>query len=164
MTPDDALPSIAEIAIGLAGFSGLVAAFSQRPGQPWKGDQKARIVFLIVLSFLMITAALLPSGISGFSDSPALVWGIPMIACSGIALICLVVWVILARGRGYKLQFPVVSTATLLIAGSLQVMVLLSGFGLILPYSHGLFVFGLLSILVFCANMFVALLHITWSD
>jgi len=57
VAPEDALFSIAEIGIGLAGFSGLVAAFVQHPGQTWRADQKARIVFLILLSFGLIVAA-----------------------------------------------------------------------------------------------------------
>jgi hypothetical protein len=43
-------------------------------------------------------------------------------------------------------------------------MVGLSGFGLIFPHSPALFVFGLISVLLFAANMFLALLHITWKD
>lgn len=164
MTPEDALPSIAEIAIGLGGFSGLVAAFGQRPGQSWRGDQKTRIVFLVILSFGMIVAALLPSAMSGISESPGLVWGVPMVSYSTVALALLGYWIVVSRRRGYKLQFPLFSTAILSGAGLLQVVVLLSGLGVIAPYSPTLFVFGLLSILVFGANMFLALLHITWTD
>jgi hypothetical protein len=164
MTPEDVLPSIAEIAIGLAGFSGLVAAFSQRPGQAWKGDQKARIVFLIILSFGMITSALLPAAMSGVSGSPALVWGVPMVAYSALTLGLLGRWVVLSRRHGYELQFPFVSIPIITAAALLQVAVLLSGLGVIVPYSSTLFVFGLLAVLVFGANMFLALLHITWRD
>ncbi len=164
MTPEDALPSIAEIAIGLAGFSGLVAAFGQRPGHSWRGDQKARIVFLVILSFAMIACALLPPAISGLSDSPAWIWGVPMVASSSVALTSLVYWVVLARRHGYRLQFPLISISIISLASALQVAVLLSGLGLIMPFSPALFVLGLLSILVFGANMFLALLHITWRD
>lgn len=164
MSPEDVLMSIAEIAIGLAGFSGLVAAFGQRPGQAWKGDQKARIIFLIILSFGMIISALPPYAMSGISDSPALVWGVPMVAYSTVTNLLLVYWIVLSRRHGYKLQFPLVSIPIVSGAAVLQVAVLLSGLGVILPYSPTLFVFGLLSILLFGANMFLALLHITWSD
>lgn len=164
MNPQDALASIAEIAIGLAGFSGLVAAFGQRPGHSWRGDQKARIVFLVILSFGMITSALLPAAISGLSDEPAMVWGLPMVAQGSLSLILLVCWIVLSRRHHYELQFPLVSIPILTGAAALQVLMLLSGLGLILPYSSALFVFGLLSIMVFGANMFLALLHITWRE
>ena len=164
MTPQDALLSIAEIAIGLAGFSGLVAAFGQRPGPSWKDDQKTRLVFLVIRSFAMIIAAILPFALSGISDSPALIWGLPMVAYSMVALTLLVYWIVLARRRNYNLQFPVVSLVIILIATGLQVLAGLSGLGLIFPFSPVIFVFGLLAILLFSANMFLALLHITWKE
>jgi peptidoglycan/LPS O-acetylase OafA/YrhL len=164
MTPQDALLSIAEIAIGLAGFSGLVAAFGQRPGHSWKDDQKTRIVFLVILSFAMIIAAILPFALSGINDSPALIWGLPMVAYSVVALTLLVYWIVLARRRNYSLQFPVMSLVIILIAAGLQVLAGLSGLGLIFPFSPVIFVFGLLAILLFSANMFLALLHITWKE
>jgi peptidoglycan/LPS O-acetylase OafA/YrhL len=164
MTPENALLSIAEIAIGLAGFSGLVAAFGQRPGHSWKDDQKTRIVLLVILSFAMIIAAILPFALSGISDSPALIWGLPMVAYSVVALTLLVYWIVLARRRNYNLQFPVVSLVIILIATGLQVLAGLSGLGLIFPFSPVIFVFGLLAILLFSANMFLALLHITWKE
>jgi hypothetical protein len=164
MAPEDALASIAEVAIGLAGFSGLVAAFGQRSDQPWRSDQKARIVFLVALSFVVITTSMLPSAISGWSKSASLVWGIPMVTCGALTLTSLLVWGVLSRRHGYKLQFPVTSISILSASGTLQLAVLLSGFGVILPYSPALFVLGLLSVLVFCANMFLALLHMTWRD
>jgi len=164
MAPEDALASIAEVAIGLAGFSGLVAAFDQRSGRSWRSDQKARIVFLVALSFGVITTSLLPLAISGWSKSASLVWGIPMITCGLLTLTSLLVWIVLSRRHGYELQFPRTSISILSISASLQLAVLLSGFGIVMPYSPALFVLGLLSILVFCANMFLAMLHITWRD
>ena len=164
MAPEDALASITEVAIGLAGFSGLVAAFGQRSGQSWRGDQKARIVYLVALSFVVITTSLLPPAISGWSTSAALVWGIPMVTCGVLTLSSLFVWVALSRRNGYKLQFPRTSISILSVSGTLQLAVLLSGLGMILPYSPALFVMGLLSVLIFCANMFLALLHMTWRD
>jgi hypothetical protein len=74
MTPEDSLLAIAEVGIGLAGFSGLVAAFVQHSGQSWRPDQKARIVLLIVLSFGVIVSALTPYALSGVTTAPSLVW------------------------------------------------------------------------------------------
>ena len=164
MSPEDVLQSIAEIAIGLAGFSGLVAAFAQRPGHTWKGEQKARIVILVILSFGMILASFLPFALSGISESRALIWGVPMVAFSALALTILGYWVLVARRRGYQLQFPFVSIPIIFVASLMQVLAGLSGFGLVFPHSPTVFVFGLLSVLLFAANMFLAMLHITWKE
>lgn len=163
MTPQDALFSIAEISIGLAGFSGLVAAFVQHAGQTWRADQKTRIVLLIVLSFGMIVSALAPYALSGVSTSSALVWGVPMVAFSVLCLGLLVYWVVVSRRRAFKLLFPVISVPILSVATALQVLALLSGLGWILPYSPAVFVLGLLSVLVFGANIFLALLYSIWE-
>lgn len=164
MIPEDALLGIAEIAIGLAGFSGLVAAFGQRPGHAWKGEEKARIVFLIILSFGIIVSAILPFALSGISDSPALIWGLPMVGYSCLALTLLGNWIFLARRYEYSFQFPFISIPIMIFAGALQFMVGLSGLGLIFPQSPALFVLGLLSILLFSATMFLALLNMTWKE
>lgn len=162
MTPEDSLLGIAEIGIGLAGFSGLVAAFVQQSGQPWRLEQRTRIVLLIILSFGMMIAALLPYALTGVSDRPALIWGLPMIAFSALCLGLLGYWIRVSRKHGFELLFPAVSIPIMSVAAGLQILALLSGIGLIIPYSPTLFVLGLLSVLAFGANIFLALLHSVW--
>jgi len=163
MSPEDTLVSIAEISIGLAGFSGLVAAFVQNAGQKWRADQKARIVLLIALSFGMMVCALAPYALSGISASPAVVWGAPMIAFSTLTMFLLVHWIVLSRRYGFKLQFPVISMTALTGATALQITSFLSGIGWLMPYSPTLFVFGFLSVLIFGAIVFLALLNSIWD-
>ena len=163
MTPEDALFSIAEIGIGLAGFSGLVAAFVQQTGQSWRAEQKARIVLLVALSFGMMVAALAPYALSGFSSSPAVVWGLPMIAFSTLCLVLLVHWITVSRRRGFKLQFPLFSISIITAAALLQVLAFVSGLGWIVPYSPAIFVLGFLSVLLFGAAVFLALLRTIWE-
>ncbi len=114
MSPEDSLFSIAEISIGLAGFSGLVAAFVQHSGQPWRADQKARIVILIALSFGMIVSSLAPYALSGVSTSPAVVFGAPMIVFSVLTISLLVHWIVISRKFGFTLQFPYLSIPVLI--------------------------------------------------
>jgi len=163
MAPEDSLFSIAEISIGLAGFSGLVAAFVQHEGQTWRADQKARIVLLIVLSFGVIACALAPYALSGISTSPRLVWGAPMIAFSTLCIGLLIHWIRLSRRHGFRLQFPFLSITILTAATAIQVVSFFSGLGWILPYSPAVFVLGFLTVLVFGANMFLALLYSIWE-
>lgn len=163
MAPEDTLFAIAEIGIGLAGFSGMVAAFVQHEGTSWRAEQKARIVLLIVLSFGMIVAALSPYALAGISDAPAVIWGLPMVGFSVLTLAQLARWIQLSLKYRFKLQFPLLSIPVLSGAVVLQVGNLLSGAGLIMPYSHTLFVFGLMSVLVFGAIVFLALLNSVWG-
>ena len=163
MTPHDALFSIAEIGIGLAGFSGLVAAFIQPTGHTWRPEQKARIVLLIILSFGLVICSLAPYALAGIGDSPALVWGPPMLVFSTLCIGLIVFWMKASRRFGFRLRFPLFSIPVIIVASALQVAAFLSGLGLIIPYSQTLFVFGLLSVLVFGANLFLALLYSVWE-
>lgn len=163
MAPEDSLFSIAEISIGLAGFSGLVAAFVQQSEHAWRVDQKARIVLLIVLSFGVIVTALAPYALSGISDSPALVWGLPLVAFSTLCVGLLFYWMKLSRRHDIKLLFPLTSIPILGVAVTIQVVAFFSGLGLVFPYSPTVLVLGFLSVLIFGANMFLALLHSIWE-
>jgi hypothetical protein len=152
MNPQDILITIAEISIGLAGFSGLVAAFTQKQNRGWRSDQKTRIVFLIALSFGMIVTSLLPFAISDWSSEPRHVWGIPMVLYSTIVLGLLAYWITVSRKNGYQIQFPLASYPILVVGTVLQILVLISGLGLFMPYSPGLFVY-----------VFLALLNTIWE-
>jgi len=163
MAPEDALFAITEVSIGLAGFSGLVAAFVQHEGKAWQRDQKARIVLLIVMSFGTIACALAPYALSGFTASPAIVWGIPMVTFSMLSMALLVHWVVLSRQYNFRLHFPWVSLPVLTAAVLLQIVNFCSGLGLVYPYSSALFVLGFLSVLVFGAIVFLALLESVWG-
>ncbi len=163
MAPQDALFSIAEIGIGLAGFSGLVAAFLQPSGHSWQPEQKARIVLLIVLCFGMIVCSLAPYALAGISDSPALVWGVPMLMFSTFGIALLAHWMTISRRRNFTLQFPLFSIPIIFVATALQATAFLSGLGLIFPYSPTVFVFGFLTVLIFGANLFLALLYSIWK-
>lgn len=163
MTPQESLFAIAEIGIGLAGFSGLVAAFVQHSGQTWRLEQKTRIVLLIILSFGMMVSALTPYALSGLSDEPALVWGTPMVGFSLLCFSLLGYWIAMSRRHGFKLLFPYLSIPIIGIALALQALGFLSGLGWVFPYSPAVFVLGLLSVLVFGANIFLALLYSIWG-
>jgi len=86
-----------------------------------------------------------------------------MVLYSTLVLALLTYWVIVSRKNGYTIQFPYASYPIMLIGAILQLLVLLSGLGILLPYSPGLFVLGFLGIFVFAANVFLALLNTIWE-
>jgi hypothetical protein len=63
----DELLTIAEIAIGIAGFSGVMAAFLQRGGL--HGLDRVRFVNLFVLAFTTLTLAFVPIVVAEVSDA-----------------------------------------------------------------------------------------------
>ncbi len=71
MTEVDLLTVVAEIALGTAGFSGLVAAFTTRSSGPWSLFDRLRLSILLGASLSVVGFSLLPIGlgVAGLSDS-----------------------------------------------------------------------------------------------
>jgi len=70
MTAGDYLALIAEVAVGVAGFSGIVAALTRRSSEEWRAIDVVRLQVLLFVSISVVTWALLPalllsSGIEG---------------------------------------------------------------------------------------------------
>jgi hypothetical protein len=86
-----------------------------------------------------------------------------MVLYSTLVLGLLGYWITVSRKNGYEIQFPFASYPILIVGTVLQILVLVSGLGIFIPYSSGLFVLGFLSILIFGANVFLALLNTIWE-
>ena len=76
MAESETLPSLAEIAITIAGFSAIVVVFKQRDSGEWLPDDAHR--FHGMLSHAMFAAffCLFPSLISVFTADQSLIWSI----------------------------------------------------------------------------------------
>ena len=60
MESADILQTIAEIAIGLAGFGGIAAGLGYRARGDWSDDDQVRLMGMAYTSLLVVFAALLP--------------------------------------------------------------------------------------------------------
>ncbi len=70
MDPVDTLPVIAEMALGLVGFTAIVAAL-RRPGAGLVGADLVRSIHLLVYSSVTILLALLPYFLIAIDLEPA---------------------------------------------------------------------------------------------
>jgi hypothetical protein len=75
MPEGDLLTVIAEIALGTAGFAGIIAAMSTRSG-PWLALDKERLRQLIRGSFTVVIFALLPLGLFSALEDSSSAWRI----------------------------------------------------------------------------------------
>jgi hypothetical protein len=73
MDATSALDSIIEVAIGLAGFSGIIAAVGQRNPGGWGAADQLRLEILLTASGAALVFAFLPFVLAGFMNDP-LVW------------------------------------------------------------------------------------------
>lgn len=60
MESADILQTIAQIALGLAGFGGIAAGLGYRTREDWTDDDQIRLMAMAYISLLVVFAALLP--------------------------------------------------------------------------------------------------------
>lgn len=73
---EPALYALAEVAITLAGFSGVVVAFRLRGAQTWSRTELRVLWFLLTDSFLVMIFSLIPVPLNLAGWSEAAIWGL----------------------------------------------------------------------------------------
>ncbi len=144
MQPEDALPTIAEISITLAGFTAVLFAVQSSFAGTGTPGQSDRILAILTIPAIVLVCALLPFGLAGLSASPAIIWGVPL--CVYALFVGLQVLRTFARivGGSAQVTWPLLAYGLLLVAALLAALALASGLGLFLPFSPGVLVLGLI--------------------
>ena len=158
MTPVDALPTVAEIAITLAGFIGLIVVFKPVSAASWSDEDRARVVFVLILCSLILLCALLPFALSGLFQSDAVIWGAPEILFGSGNLFLILNMLFRIHAKRINIEFPLLSWPILLIWLLVTASILLSGLGLIWPFSAGLLLMGMLWSLLIGTITLIALM------
>lgn len=144
----NALLTLAQVAIGLAGFSAILVALSGKPHQ-WTAVDAFRIRNILALSFQTVFLSLVPFVLAFFSFPEATVWKVSLLiialATFGGVLLVLSGVYRLSRPERAVLNAVVVSmvTATLFAMAMVE---LLAGFGVVRP-APGVFFLGLVVLL-----------------
>jgi len=86
------LQIIAEISIGLAGFSGLIVAFRKDAG-PLTNVQKYRLQILLALAFGAMFLALLPELLHYMGVPPDRLWALAALVLSCYSVVFLIWWI-----------------------------------------------------------------------
>jgi len=107
-------PTIAEVAITLAGFSGLVAAF-QRPESGWTDAAVTRISVLLYLTFSVLLFALLPLALYKTSLNAEFIWIGTLIGWSLSVLGVIAVMVVKMKKHGFSIELPVLTRITVVV-------------------------------------------------
>ncbi len=76
MDPQDALTTVAEIAIAIAGFSGIAAVLGRRRVGEWAPADVFRLRLLLRISFAVVLFCFLPIVLSSASVAPKLTWAV----------------------------------------------------------------------------------------
>jgi hypothetical protein len=142
------LLTLAQVAIGLAGFSAILVALSGKPHQ-WTPVDAFRIRNILALSFQSVFLALIPFVLTFLAIPESTVWKISLLVIAmgtlGVVMLVLSGVYRLSRAERAVLKAVVVSTVTvtLLIMATFE---LLAAFGIVRP-AQGVFILGLVVLL-----------------
>ena len=162
MHPQDLLPTLAEMAVTFLGFTGILVALRPAAAGQWSTSELFRIKAILLIPGVVTVTAVLPFGLSGFSESPAIVWGVPLVFF-GLITSAFSVRVIIERRRGdYQPTKRAIATAMMVSGAVANILALLSGLGLVVPFSPGLLVLVLCWSLVLNAATFILML-VFWA-
>jgi hypothetical protein len=167
------LNTLAEVAITLAGFSGVVVAFRLRGAHAWSPTELRVLWFLIGDSFLVLFFSLLPFPLAIANWSDDALWGI----CNALLGSWFIVGNLLAlrgerrdRAERQLITVPVITPSLyviVIVALSMGVVLWLSALDLLVPRGQTVYVLGLIVLLAFAAVeflFFIALVSRSSSD
>jgi hypothetical protein len=170
---ETALNTLAEVAITLAGFSGVVVAFRLRGAHSWSPTDLRVLWLLIGDSFLVLFFSLLPFPLAIANWSDAALWGF----CNALLGTWFIVGDVLAL-RGERrdrvaqqlITVPVITPifyVIVMVALAMGVVLWLSALDLLVPRGQAVYVLGLIALLAFAAVeflFFIALVSRSSSD
>ena len=159
--PIEGLMTIAEIAITLAGFSGLIAAIRVR--EEWTTQDRFRLIYILLFCFLVVICALLPIFTAAFFSDPSSAW---KLSCGiyGVVNATLVVRVLWKRVKGeYVFSNPAISYPLTIVAFGVTCVALLAGAGVAVEASPSLLGLVLMWGIVAPAAFFILALQAMWS-
>jgi len=161
--PFEALFTVAEVGIALAGFSGVVAILGRRSAGEWSDPDWLRFAMLLAFSFGAVVFSFLPTLILALGASPPSTWA----ACSLLlALFLVLAYVVVVRrvsqiGAAAASQFPrAAGLSVAVLSAPVLAILALNTLGIGFPRSFGPFFLGLLWLVCLSGLQFYRLLRL----
>ncbi len=158
---ESVLYTIAEVAVTLAGFSGVAVVFRLQGAHTWSPTELRVLWLLIADSLLALLLSLLPVPLALANWSHGIIWGF----CSALLGSWFIVGCLLAaraevrdRAAGQLVSVPVITPVfyvIFLVSLALGIALWLSVFGLVVQRGQALYVLGLIALLASAAVEFL---------
>ena len=146
------LETLAEVAVTLAGFSGLVIALGTRvTADP---QIATRVFALLAFSGLAFLVAVLPSALVEYTADAAVVLGIPLFISGVVVFYIAASSAVLLARRRFEATFRTFTLGTNLLSIIAGVALILSALDVVLPRSSGTLVLGVVWQLVIAGLTF----------
>ncbi len=159
MNAVDYFGTIAEVAITLEGFSGLVVAF--KSGTSLSKEDLRRIIYILVLSFSVLVTALLPAGLSGINISPEAAIRYSCILLATITLVLGLNGILSWRSAQISPHFPRATAISLVSAILIALVLFLGATNIVVDANAGLLLIAQLSVLLIAGWIFLS--TIIWT-
>jgi hypothetical protein len=163
MPEADALLTLAEIALGLAGFTGVIVVFGRDPKAPWHPLDSYRVVRMLSSSLAALFFSLLPEGLRAT--------GMPTVWTWRLSSALLLIYMVLS-GRNALVAFRALDSEDraqfnvryfpIIVAGGTAVMLALAlnAVGALWTPAYAVYYFGVLWQLGFAAFQFVRIVFV----
>jgi hypothetical protein len=138
MLPEEIVLTIAEIAVALVGFSGVVAVLGRRGGGDWSPSELLQLRTLVEPSLCVLFGSLVPGTVKLVTQSEAVIWGVSNGAYGVFVSIAFAAFLVRSRSARTTSGQRILCVATVFMIGSLW----LAAFG-VLPWQSLIFVLGL---------------------
>ena len=159
MQSQQILQTIGEVAVALAGFSGVVAVLGQRSRGNWSAEEILRLRTLVEPSLVALFGSLLPGTLQLAFESEPLVWRLSNAALASLGAAAGAAFIARSRSAGTTVGQRVLLVLVLLAIGAQ----LLAALG-VLPQYELVFVIALVVALVVAAYNFLLLLFPTGRE
>jgi predicted lysophospholipase L1 biosynthesis ABC-type transport system permease subunit len=162
MESADILQTVAEIAMGLAGFGGLAAGIGYRAHGEWSNDDRVRLIGMASTSLLVVFAALLPFVVHHLGII------VPWRVCAFIVLpleAIIIVSALRVFRHGIPVAYnPLASILVLFMHVAAFAVLLVVCSNLYLGSNFGLYLLAAVLVLVVAAILFVRLLSTSFKE
>lgn len=152
----DSLATLAEVFIGLAGFSGIAFVLKSNPSPYYL----FRVVLLVCLSIVAIVIALMPAAMIQAGYGEVVVWrtGSGMLVATYMVALPLL---LRYRRRARQEELSGSANALLMVVVGLVLCTqIANAVGLFVNYAFSLLFFGLIGLFVYCGTLFIICLTV----
>ena len=152
--------TIAQLAIGIAGFTGIVLALGKRSQGELTVIERARLLDLLRITFGAGFLSFAPMLVDSFTANAAVSWRVSHGAFAGWNVFCATTFIATIRPQ----ELPMVNRVIAVPGAVVTVFAALVAFGLLQRFSYGIYLTGLLWLLFVSAIQFSGLLLDGWRS
>lgn len=159
MDPQETLNTLAELAVALAGFAGIMFGLRRRSSGPTQ--EVTRLAMTLWVCTSVVFCAILPIALSQFTDSDSIIWGIPCFILGILQFSNMTTVTVLVRKGTVAPAFPILNIITMAMIYISSVSMVAASLDMLVPRSSGSLIIGCLAGVLMGLYSFIS--NSTWA-